>query len=302
MTLPIASGTGLKPITDREFRQFQDLIYTEAGIQLSEAKKMLLTGRLSRRMRELGLTRFRDYFQRIHEDRSGDELVILLDAITTNETQFFREPHQFEYLEKVIYPAWEAAASEGRRHRNLRIWSAACSSGEEPYSLAMSLLQRFPAERGWSVDILATDISTRVLARAEAGVWPVERAKHIPEASLKRFMLRGTGSQEGKMKAGTEVRVPLHFQRMNLNDAAYPVRAGLDAIFCRNVLIYFNQESRTGVVNRLLDLLAPDGYLFLGHAESLTGMNDRVRAVAPAIYTLYPHGQPAGVRATPPLV
>lgn len=274
------------PISDREFSDFQALIYREAGIHLSPVKKALLTGRLARRMRELRLSRFRDYFAHVTGDRSGDELVILLDAITTNETHFFREPRQFDYLEQVACPRWRAAAEAGLRPRRLRLWSAACSTGEEPYSLSMALLAQFPPEQGWSLDILASDLSTRALERARAGVWPLKRADSIPPEWLRRFMLRGTGPQEGKMKAGSLVRTPLSFQRINLNDETYPVRAGLDAIFCRNVLIYFDQASRALVINRLLDLLAPDGLLFLGHAESLTGLNDRVRAVAPAIYGL----------------
>jgi chemotaxis protein methyltransferase CheR len=283
----------LVPISEREFRAFQQLIYREAGIHLSGVKQALLSGRLARRMRELKMLRFQDYFERVVQDRSGDELVILLDAITTNETHFFREPRQFEYLEQVIFPQWQAAAAEGRRSRVLRIWSAACSTGEEPYSLAMSLLRHFPAEQGWRIDILASDLSTRALDRARAGVWPLQRADEIPPECLRRFMLRGSGSQEGKMKAGTEVRAPLRFQRLNLNDERYPLQPGFDAIFCRNVLIYFDQASRARVIDRLLDLLTPSGHLFLGHAESLTGMNERVRAVAPAIYALRPpaHGE-----------
>lgn len=280
-----------EPITDREFELFQKLIFAEAGIFLSPVKKALLSGRLTRRLRELGLRRFGEYYHRVVEDASGVELTLLLDAISTNETQFFREPRQFEYLEQYIFPAWEQSAEAGLRSRGLRLWSAACSTGEEPYSLSMSLLARFPPEAGWSVDILASDISTRVLERAGAGIWPIARSAQIPVHLLKRYMLRGTGANEERMKAGTDVRQPLRFERINLNDESYPVAGNLDAIFCRNVLIYFNQESRQRTIRRLLDLLAPGGYLFLGHAESLNGMSDRARAVAPAIYQLSPSGR-----------
>lgn len=266
----------------------QALIYREAGIHLSSAKKALLVGRLSRRLRELGIERFNTYYDRVVADETGTELVILLDAITTNETSFFREPRQFQFLGEQAFPAWEQAAEAGLRARRLRVWSAACSTGEEPYSLAMSILNRFPPDSGWQVEILATDISTRVLERAVHGVWPIARAATIPEHLLKRYMLRGTGEQQGKMKAGKDVRLPLTFERLNLNDASYPVAGPFDAIFCRNVLIYFDMDSRTRVINRLLDLLAPNGYFFLGHAESLTGMTDRVRSVAPAVYTNSP--------------
>lgn len=280
------SESGLVPITDREYRLFQQLIYKEAGIFLSDVKRALLVGRLGKRMRELGLLKFSAYYEHVLQDTSGAELVGLLDAITTNETHFFREPKQFEFLEQHVFPAWERAAQEGRRARHVRIWSAACSTGEEPYSLAMAVLAHFPPESGWSVDILATDISTKVLEKAVEGVWPISRASTIPPALLKRFMLRGTGAQQGKMKAGAAVRLPLHFERLNLNDEHYPVAGPFDAIFCRNVLIYFDQASRQKVIDRLLDLLAPDGHFFLGHAESLTGMTDRVRSVAPAVYTM----------------
>ncbi|MES2919046.1 MAG: CheR family methyltransferase [Pseudomonadota bacterium] len=300
MSLPPVSVTPLPApvaaISDREFQDFQALIYREAGIHLSSIKKALLTGRLARRMRELHMQRFKDYFNFVTADRSGNELVILLDAITTNETHFFREGRQFEYLEGTVYPEWQRAAQAGQRQRRLRFWSAACSTGEEPYSLAMSLLTHFPAEQGWSLDILASDLSTRVLERARAGVWPLKRADDIPRDLLRRYMLRGAGLQEGTMKAGAEVRAPLEFQRINLNDEAYPVRGGLDAIFCRNVLIYFDNASRARVINRLLDLLAPEGLLFLGHAESLTGLNDRVRALAPAIYGLRDRVGKGGLR------
>lgn len=279
-----AAVHGIKPITEREFRLFQELIYREAGIHLAPVKRALLVGRLSRRLRELGIDRFAAYHDHVIKDTTGGELVILLDSITTNETHFFREPRQFDYLEQQIFPAWEEAAAAGRRQRYLRIWSAACSTGEEPYSIAMSVLSRFPPESGWQVEILATDISTRVLDKAVAGLWPVNRAESIPAPYLKRFMLRGTGTRQGLMKAGPAVRGPLRFERLNLNDERYPVRGPFDAIFCRNVLIYFDQASRTRVIHRLLDLLAADGHFFLGHAESLTGMTDRVRAVAPAVY------------------
>jgi chemotaxis protein methyltransferase CheR len=275
----------LRSISDREFRLFQELIYREAGIHLSDVKRALLVGRLAKRLRQLGLDRFGAYYERVVGDSSGAELVFLLDAITTNETSFFREPRQFDYLQQVICPAWERAAQEGRRARHLRIWSAACSTGEEPYSIAMALLSHFPPDSGWQVDILATDISTRVLERAVNGIWPINRAGNIPEPFLKRFMLRGTGAQQGLMKAGPAVRGPLRFERINLNDAHWPVQGPFDAIFCRNVLIYFDQASRTRVINRLIDLLAPDSHLFLGHAESITGMTGRVRSVMPAVYS-----------------
>jgi len=273
----------VRPITDREYRLLRDMIYAQAGIYLAETKKALLVGRLRKRIRALHLSCFSAYYELVRNDRTGQELVQLLDAITTNETAFFREPRQFDYLRTSILPAWATAADQGLRQRKVRIWSAACSSGEEPYSIAMSLLDFFGTESGWTLEILATDISTRVLDQAQAGIWPISRAENIPDRLLKRYMLRGTGSQQGKMKAGREVRSILRFDRINLNDESYDVNGGFDAIFCRNVLIYFNRESRERVINRLLNL-AGGGYLFLGHAESLAGMACHARCVAPAVY------------------
>lgn len=275
----------LRPLNDAEFLLFQRFIYARAGIFLPDVKKPLLSGRLAKRIRHLNLPTFRAYFERVQEDR--EEMQVMLDAITTNETHFFREPRHFDFLEQVAFPQWKKNAEAGLRKHRLRLWSAACSSGEEPYSLAISLLEHFPADSGWSLNILASDISRQMLNQAQEGIWPIRRAEEIPSPLLKRYMLRGIGAQTGKMKAGNEVRQPIEFRHINLNDTRYPVERGLDAIFCRNVLIYFDQESRNRVVNRLLDYLAPDGYLFLGHAESLTGMNNRVRSLAPAVYTFH---------------
>ena len=274
-----------RPITDREFSLFQSLIYQQAGIFLPPIKKTLVSGRLNKRLRELGLDTFREYYARVCEDKSGVEMALMLDAITTNETHFFREPRHFEFLRDVLYPRWRQEARAGTRERNVRVWSAACSSGEEPYSLAMSLASDLCQDQPWDIHILASDISNKVLESARRATWPMRRAEEIPTPLLKRYMLRGTGSQDGLMRAAPELRKLVETCYINLNDSQYPVSPGLDVIFCRNVLIYFDADSRKGVINRLLDLLKPDGYLFLGHAESLSGHNRRVRSVAPAIYT-----------------
>ena len=210
----------------------------------------------------------------------------MLDPVSTNETHFFREPRQFEFLENRVFAEWHAEAAAGLKPKRLRLWSAGCSSGEEPYSIAMLLLDHFPRHDGWELEIIATDLSTRILDKAQAALWPVVKAQEIPEKYLKQFMLRGTGSQDGKMKAGAEIRSLIQFERLNLNDERYPVTGRFDAIFCRNVLIYFDTPSRTRVIERLIDRLAPSGYLFVGHAESLSGITDRARHVMPTIYRL----------------
>ena len=275
-------GLALGSVSDAEFAGFQALIHQEAGIWLSPVKKALLAGRLARRLRELGLASYGDYYEIVRADEA--ERMHMLDCISTNETHFFREPRHFELLAKSVYPAWQAGAEAGRRPRRVRAWSAACSTGDEPYTLAMSLLQAFPPGSGWEIEILATDLSTRALERARQAVWPIAKSKEIPPVHLKAFMLRGTGDQEGLMKAGPEIRSVVRFARLNLNDEAYPAVGQFDLLFCRNVLIYFAPPTKARVVERLLGHLAPSGYLFLGHAESLAAMTGRFRTVVPTVY------------------
>jgi len=278
----LAGRVTVQPITDREFHSFQELIHRQVGISLTQAKRDLLVNRLSPRMRELGIASFTAYFRLIEEDEG--ERVHMLDRISTNETQFFREPRHFEFLEQTVYPDWIARAEAGKMARKIKVWSCACSTGEEPYSLAMSLLSHFGAS--WSISILATDISTRVLAKAENAMWSLERASHIPAHLLKTYMLRGTRTQEGKMKAGPEIRSLIEFRRFNLNDETYPYRGTFDLIFCRNVLIYFNVAGRQRVIEQLASCLAPGGLLFLGHAETASGATNKLRAVVPTVYRL----------------
>ena len=271
-------------VSDRDFLRFQALIHREAGIWLAPVKKALLVGRLARRLRELGLVSYGDYFERVVEDEA--EKIRMLDAICTNETHFFREPRHFEFLAERIFPAWRAEADAGRRPRRIRVWSAACSTGEEPYTIAMMLLSAFPA--GWELEVLASDLSTKVLDRAAAGVWPLEKSKEIPEEHLKAFMLRGYGAQEGLMKAGPEIRGIVRFARVNLVGDDWPAGPPFDLVFCRNVLIYFERQAKITVVERLVDRLAPQGYLFLGHAESLGGFTTKARPVLPTVYQPVP--------------
>jgi chemotaxis protein methyltransferase CheR len=275
--------TGTEPLSRVEFKLFQDLIHREAGIFLAETKKALLVGRLSRRLRELGLTSFGEYHRYITKEDPA-ERVRMLDCVSTNETQFFREPRQFDFIREQVIPEWRSAADAGARPRRIRVWSAACSTGEEPYSLAMTLLGQLPGEDGWQVEIVASDLSTRVLDVARRAVWPVESANEIPEAYLKRYMLRGTGTQAGKMKAGPEIRSAIRFERINLNAQSYPVTGRFDLILCRNVLIYFDIPSKTRICRQLLRHLEPNGYFFLGHAEALMDMAGEVERAGPTIY------------------
>ncbi|SEU14006.1 CheR family methyltransferase [Stigmatella erecta] len=271
------------PLSEREFTGFQRLIYREAGIWLSPAKKALVVGRLARRLRELKSPSFGAYLRRAETDDL--ERVRLVDALCTHETHFFREPRHFEFLEREVLPRWRAQKTTGNGEpRRVRVWSAGCSTGEEPFSLAMVLRHHLPVAEGWEIDILATDLSTRILEQARQARFPVKKAREIPNHYLRAFMLRGVGSQEEWMKADAELRGLVRFHRVNLNDG-HGVVGRFDLIFCRNVLIYFDQTSRAHAVERLLSHLSPSGLLFLGHSESLVGLGARMRAVMPTVYT-----------------
>ena len=266
-------------LSDIEFHWLRDLIQQHSGISLNDTKKALVMGRLRRRLHHLGLPSFGAYYRHV-VDGDGSELVELLDALCTHETHFFRDAAQFACLGQYIVPAWKQhGASPGGR--SLRVWSAGCSTGEEPYSLAMALCEQLPASR---IEILATDLSTRALRAAQLGIWPIDQAHEIPEPFLKRYMLKGVRSQEGKMRAGPEIRAMVRFARVNLMDLPPLLGAPFDLIFCRNVLIYFDLPAKRRVIERLTEHLAPRGYLFVSRAESLNGVTSRLSSVASAIH------------------
>ena len=281
MTCTPVAVTPPPALTDHEFALFQRLIHKVAGIWLADIKRALLVARLSRRLRDLGLSSYEAYYERV--SASPGELIRMLDAVTTNETHFFRERAQFDLLADRVCPELEARAARGLRARTLRIWSAACSTGEEPYSLAMLLHDRLGA-LGWTIDILASDLSTRVLDHARAAIYRVDRLDQVPEGWVRRYFHRGIGPEEGRARLIPALRSMVHFTRINLRDEAWAADAPYDLIFCRNVLIYFDAPSRRDVLTRMLGRLAPGGLLFLGHAESLLGLGAAVRTVIPAVY------------------
>ena len=272
-----------RQISESDFWRFQQLIYSDAGIWLARAKTALLVGRLAKRLRHYGLKSFRQYYDLVAS--SPEERIHMLNAISTNETRFFREPQHFELLRSSIFPRWKHQAATGSRNRKIRVWSAGCSTGQEPYSLAMVLLDHFSADSGWQIEIVATDISTRALEIARKAIWPSEKAAEIPRPYLKAFMLRGIADQDGRIKAGSEIRSLIQFFRVNLNEPGYPLAGKFDLIFCRNVLIYFDLNSRERAQRRLTTFLAPDGYFFVGHAETLHTMSSSLTTVVPTVYT-----------------
>lgn len=274
----------LLEISDEEFEAFQDFIYRESGISLSEAKRALVCSRLSKRLRHLGLTSYTEYYDYLQEsDPTGTERQQMINCITTNKTEFFREAHHFEFLSNRLFPVWrDQAKLTGKRQ--IRIWSAACSTGEEPYTIAMTLADHFDNLPAWDVKILASDIDTDVLARAKAGIYSHDRMEGIDEECLRRHFLRGTGSQTGQYRIRRDLQRLITFRQINFIDEVWPVRTKFDAIFCRNALIYFNRESQQKIVNRLTDHLAPGGHLFLGHSENADWLAERLVILGQTVY------------------
>jgi len=285
--LEVAEG-GLT-LSAAEFELIRNLARERFGLDLRQGKEELVKARLGRLIRQGRFPSFRSYYEYVVSDRTGEALVSMIDALTTNYTSFRREPAHFEFLVQHLLPAW-------RNRRSLRIWSAACASGEEPYTLACTLLEHLPPSSSPEIHILATDISTRALSAAERGIYPAERLRDLPPVWLPRFFLRGHGSYEGHMKVKPEVRRLIEFGRLNLIEP-FSHAEPFVLIFCRNVMIYFDRPVRQMVVERVTSWLEPGGYLFVGHAESLAGLKTGLEYVRPAVYRKPSPGElPAGSR------
>lgn len=259
-------------ISDQEFSCFQRFIYEAAGITLSPAKKALVCGRLAKRLDARQLRSYAEYFRLLESGSDPAEVQTAVDLLTTNETYFFREPKHFDVLRT------HAVAS--RSHRPFRVWSAACSSGEEPYSIAMVLADCI-GSNPW--EIVASDLSTRVLHKARLGHYPDSRTQQIPLPYLKRFCLKGTGAQQGTLLVERSLRSRVQFLQVNLNERL-PQLGTFDMIFLRNVMIYFSIETKREVVARLLNVLKPGGYFLIGHSETLNEISTAVEQVAPSVY------------------
>jgi chemotaxis protein methyltransferase CheR len=260
-------------LSDQEFTQFQHFIHQAAGISLSPAKKALVSGRLGKRVAQHGLSSFGEYFRLISRDDAQGERQMAVDLLTTNETYFFREPKHFDLLRKL------AQAARGRSEP-FRVWSAASSSGEEAYSIAMVLADCLD-QQPW--EIIGSDISSRILERARTGHYIEARTRHIPPDYLKRFCLKGTGSQEGTVLVARALRSRVSFVPANLIEPL-PQLGRFDVIFLRNVMIYFNNDTKRLVVAQLLERLKPGGHFLVGHSESLNDISSAVEPVAPSIY------------------
>ncbi|HUO44397.1 MAG TPA: CheR family methyltransferase [Burkholderiales bacterium] len=265
--------------SDADFERIRQLIYRHAGIALSDNKRQLAYSRVGRRLRARGLTRFADYLD-IVEAGDAAEMEAFTNALTTNLTAFFREAHHFPILA-------EHARRIGAR-REVTLWCAACSTGEEPYSMAMTLVETLgtnPPAR-----ILASDVDTNVLAKAQRGVYPLAALEKVPEQQARKFFLKGTGAKDGAVRVRPELQALITYRQINLLHDRWPVRGPFDAIFCRNVMIYFDKATQRRILERFAPLLAPDGLLFAGHSENFHHAADLFRPRGKTVY------QPAGAR------
>lgn len=266
-------------ISDREFRLLRELIYAHTGIALSDHKRALVCSRLARRLRHRGLSSYSEYYELLtNADPDGRELMEMVNAITTNKTDFFREPHHFQFLSQQVFPALRAT-----RRRRIRLWSAAASTGEEPYSLAITVSEAFPAVE-YDVKILATDIDTHVLERAVRGVYPAEAINAVPEDLRARYFLKGIHDNGGLVRVKPLLQSFIRFRRLNLIDEPWPMQGPFDVILCRNVLIYFDKDTQRRTVARLSEIVRPGGYLLLGHAEAIHGFEQVFRTTGHSIY------------------
>lgn len=278
-TATFGSTFGLN-ITEAQYTKLAQLVYRLCGINLGTSKKELMKARLAKRLRATGCHDVRDYIRRLENDAGGTELVCFLDCITTNKTDFFREPQHFDFLAREVLPKLDKICGPSAP---FRLWSAASSTGEEPYTIAMVLKENRQYWQRRGVKLLASDLSTQVLEHGRQAVYTMERAACIPRALLTRYFQKGRNRWEGHVRVRPELREIVEFRRVNLMDP-FNFDHPFHVIFCRNVMIYFDKPTQERLVQKFHDCLAPGGYLFVGHSESLTGIQHRLAFVRPAVY------------------
>ena len=266
------------PFTDKDFIFIQNLVSERTGIVLSDIKREMVYGRIARRIRKLSVKDFNEYCSLLKSGHE-QELIEFTNAITTNLTSFFREPHHFEYLKNTLLPELKAKKNDNK----IRVWSAGCSSGEEPYSIAMTLRDYFPSNSGWDIKILATDLDSNMLESAAKGIYKEERVTGIDKSHLKKWFRKGKGVMNGKVKVCNEIQNMISFKQLNLMHD-WPFKNQFDFMFCRNVVIYFNKETQKELFNRYAEVLVPDASLFIGHSESLHKVTDRFKSLGNTIY------------------
>jgi len=265
--------------TEEIFDKIRQLVKLHTGIVLADGKQDMVYGRLTRRLRALDLPNFDSYLSMIEQD-DEEELIQLVNAITTNLTAFFREEHHFGYLKSTILPS---LLEKNAATRRIRIWSAGCSTGEEPYSIAMTVREFFSEHPGWDVKIIATDLDSNVVAKAEAGVYDKARVEGVSLEYKQRWMKRGRGEHSEQVKMKKELQELITFKQLNLLHE-WPIKGPIDIIFCRNVVIYFDKDTQRTLFGRYADVLADDGHLFIGHSENMFNVCDRFESLGHTIY------------------
>ncbi len=263
--------------TRKDFNHLCALVDRHTGIQLGEGKEDMLYGRLSRRLRKVGLDSFKAYIEMLEQDSDSDEFGEFINAVTTNLTSFFRESHHFDYLKNTVLPG---LMQRNRNSRRIRIWSAGSSTGEEPYSIAITVAETMPP--GWDVKILATDLDTDVLAHGERGVYDDNRVEGLDRAIVQRWFVKNR-NQPGKVRVKPELQELIYFRQLNLLQP-WPMKGPIDIIFCRNVIIYFDMPTKQKLMNRYADMLPDGGHLFLGHSEAMNNMSNRFALCGKSVY------------------
>lgn len=271
-------------LTDADFERVRGLVYEQCRIKLGDNKRGLVVARLGRRLRATGHGTFTSYIDYVLS-RAGEteELVNLLNAISTNKTSFFREGDHFTFLQKTVLPGLESA-KRGQAPPRLRLWSSACSTGEEPYTIAITVWETLRSLQGWDAKLLATDISTRVLAVGRTGIYDAETLADVPAVLRQRYFTTVSDSNRRRYQVNQELRDFVTFRRLNLCQPKFPFHGTFDVIFCRNVMIYFDKPTQCELVGKFVAALGVGGYLFIGHSESLLGMNTGLRRVCPTVY------------------
>jgi chemotaxis protein methyltransferase CheR len=276
--------SGPATLSDADFKRLSVYIERELGIRMPPTKRIMLESRLQKRLRRFGLDTYKAYVDFVFSDKGREsELINMIDAVTTNKTDFFREAEHFDYLVDKILPAAESRDGAGIS-RPFLVWSAGCSTGEEPYTIAMVLEERRSLDPRFSYRIFASDLSTQVLDKAGEAIFEASKADVVPMSFKKKYMLRSKAKEKSLVRMKGEIRAKVSFARINFMDDSYPVSDTFDVVFCRNVIIYFERSIQEAILKKLCAHIRQGGWLILGHSETLTGMNMPLRGVAPTIY------------------
>jgi len=279
---PLLNDIFRAELSQEDFAKLSSFIYRESGIKMPPVKRIMLQSRLQKRLKELRMTTFKEYCNYVFSKEGlNNEIIHMLDVVSTNKTDFFREPVHFDFLSSIILPEY---TGDVKFKKQFKIWSAGCSSGEEPYTIAIVLFEFFESHPGFDFSILGTDISTRILQSAIDAVYKEDKVIGVPLELKKKYFLKSKDRQNPTVKMGPQLRSKVRFERLNFMDSSYSINESFDVIFCRNVLIYFDRETQESVINKLCTKLNSGGYFFLGHSESILNMNVPLKQIKPTIY------------------